>query len=335
MRWIVAVSIAMVLSSAVAADDGSKETARKTLADHQTVAKLTGVAFEKCRGRTADCPDKCGHSGDFATFEIVAYLSYKKPGQYGDDKQKTFSFQIEDNQKNLKVDKALAEAVRGLKAGDYVLLDWHHDYVTKTWPEGGQANGPERPVMKVEKITKEQADKLILAAATAATQPATASRPASGTSAGRTALDYKVRKADDKVVVTGGDGKEVFSIASPSGIGGMTISRDADPWPQVVVRLALRSMECLEVSCGESAVKVEVSSHGDAAVSQHAMKNNKEGRALDKDSALWLAVKVLDASGKAVKGAPGESGCFEVTIPKAMLEGASKVLKLSWIDAYR
>ena len=47
--------------------------------------------------------------------------------------------------KNLKVAKALAETVRGLKAGDYVVLNWHHDYVTKTWPEGGQASGPERP----------------------------------------------------------------------------------------------------------------------------------------------------------------------------------------------
>jgi hypothetical protein len=46
--------------------------------------------------------------------------------------------------------------VTGLKQDDYVLLSWKHDYVTK---DG--SSSPERPVTKVSKITKEEAEKLL------------------------------------------------------------------------------------------------------------------------------------------------------------------------------
>jgi hypothetical protein len=42
-----------------------------------------------------------------------------------------------------------------LKPGDYVLLDWQHDYVTI---DG--SSGPERVLNKLQKITREEADKL-------------------------------------------------------------------------------------------------------------------------------------------------------------------------------
>jgi hypothetical protein len=108
---------------------------------------------------TALCPDNCGHSGDFATFDVVAYLKYEKPGKYGDEKQKTFIFQIQDNHKAPKIPKELAEKVNALKAGDYVLLSWRHDYVTRK-EGGGESKFPERPVNKLEKISKEEAEKL-------------------------------------------------------------------------------------------------------------------------------------------------------------------------------
>ena len=51
-------------------------------------ATLKGIAYRRCLGRTALCPDNCGQSGDFATFDILTYVDYQKPGEYGDEKSK-------------------------------------------------------------------------------------------------------------------------------------------------------------------------------------------------------------------------------------------------------
>jgi hypothetical protein len=138
---------------------------RQVLAENQTIAKLKGIAYQRCNGMTSLCPDNCGNSGDFATFEIVAYVKYNKLGEYGDDQAKTYSFQVNDNHKVLKITKEYSDAVRALKPGDYVLLNWNHEYVTRE-EDGTSASGPERPLTKVQTISKEEADKLA-----AATQP--------------------------------------------------------------------------------------------------------------------------------------------------------------------
>jgi hypothetical protein len=132
---------------------------RQVLAENQTVAKFTKIAFQRCRGLTALCPDNCGDSGDFVTFEIVTYVKYSKLGEYGDEKQKTYIFQVNDNHAALKIPKEYADAVRALKPGDYVLLNWNHEYVTRE-EDGTSASGPERPLTKVQTITKAEADKL-------------------------------------------------------------------------------------------------------------------------------------------------------------------------------
>lgn len=138
---------------------------RELLAEHRTVSKFGGVQQRTCRGLTALCPNRCGHSGDFASFAVVRYLSYKKPGKYGDPKQESFIFQVADNHGKPKCPKEVADHVGGLKPDDLVLLEWRHDYVTRTEPGGGSASFPERPIVHLEKLTKEQADKLIAEAA--------------------------------------------------------------------------------------------------------------------------------------------------------------------------
>lgn len=152
-------AVALLFSGAAFGDAGVKET-RKLLADHQTVAKFKGVAFRKCMGLTAMCPDNCGHSGDFASFDIVGYIKYEKADQYGDEKSDSFIVQIQDNKKNAKVSKEIADTVKGLKADDYVVLTWHHDYVTRT-EGGGSSSFPERPIVKLEKISKEKGEELL------------------------------------------------------------------------------------------------------------------------------------------------------------------------------
>lgn len=134
------------------ADAGDK---RELLSKHETVAQFQGITFQRCMFRTSLCPDRCGHSGNLASFRILKYLAYEKPGQYGDARQTRYLFMVEDSQKNAKITKELKEIVDGLKPGDYVRLNWQHDYVTRSG-----SKFPDRVVQKLEKLTQEEADKL-------------------------------------------------------------------------------------------------------------------------------------------------------------------------------
>jgi len=156
MRFFWIIGLGMVLAagnSLSAAEPGADK--REMLSTHETVAQFDGLKFHRCLGRTSLCPDDCGHSGDMANFAVLKYLAYQKPGKYGDPQQTRYQFMIQDNKKNPKVPAELRDKVTALKNGDFVLLSWQHDYVTKN-----RSSFPERTVTKLEKITREEADKL-------------------------------------------------------------------------------------------------------------------------------------------------------------------------------
>ncbi len=158
LTWF-AVVIAMAgVVSTYAAGQGKKAEKRELLAEHKTIAIFQGSEYQLCRGLTALCPKECDGSGEFANFKIVRYLSYKKTGQYGDPKQESFSVRISDYYRKPVGDAAVQKTVAGLTKGDYVLLDWNHDYVTI---DG--SSSPERPLTKLEKISKEKAEELLQA----------------------------------------------------------------------------------------------------------------------------------------------------------------------------
>jgi hypothetical protein len=123
---------------------------RELLSAHDTVARFTGLTDHTCLGRTSLCPDRCGHSGKLATFEIVKYLNYEKPGEFGDPKQEQFQVLIEDNMGNVKVPAAIRKTILALKPGDSVHLKWNHDYVTR---DG--SSSPDRPITLLEKRKSE------------------------------------------------------------------------------------------------------------------------------------------------------------------------------------
>jgi hypothetical protein len=117
---------------------------RQLLSSHDTVARFTGLKDHQCLGLTSLCPDRCGESGKLATFAIVKYLGYEKPGEYGDPKQEQFQILIEDNLKNPKVSAEIHGAVSTLTPGALVHLRWDHDYVTQ---EGSKF--PERVIREL------------------------------------------------------------------------------------------------------------------------------------------------------------------------------------------
>jgi hypothetical protein len=127
---------------------GDSQEKRKLLAEHETESIFEGVVYRKCRGLTALCPQKCGDSGEYATFTVVKYTRYKQHGKYG-GKQKTFRVQVSDFHKKPKGNPEILKTVRSLKKGDLVKLCWRHDYVTKN-----RVSSPERPIVKLEKLDK-------------------------------------------------------------------------------------------------------------------------------------------------------------------------------------
>ena len=128
-----------------------QETERVLLSSHDTEATFVGLTDHRCLGKTSLCPDRCGHSGKLATFKIVKYLDYKKPGEYGDPKKEDFMVLIEDNLKQSKVPQAIRDAILALKPGDLVHLKWNHDYVTK-----GGSKYPDRPIVALVSINPPQ-----------------------------------------------------------------------------------------------------------------------------------------------------------------------------------
>jgi len=121
------------------------------LSRHQTIATLKGIAFRQCLGMTSRCPNLCGDSGEFATFEIKRYLAYAKPDEYGDPKQTEFLVQVTDFDKNPKGDPKLSAWIKTLKVGGSVTLTWEHRYFTH---EG--SSSPERILVNYESMHPEK-----------------------------------------------------------------------------------------------------------------------------------------------------------------------------------
>lgn len=126
----------------------------KLLSRHETTAVFKGTEIRECMGMTLQCPDECGHSGEFATFEIIQYNTYEKPGEYGDAKQKSYEVQLTSSITRPMENQAAIDTIKKLKAGDKVTLNWNHNYVTTKYPGGGESQSPERTIVKLEKLGK-------------------------------------------------------------------------------------------------------------------------------------------------------------------------------------
>jgi len=184
-----------VLASAAPATTSAEK--RQLLADHQTVARFDGVQYQLCRGLTAFCPDRCGESGEFANFKILAYTTYAPYSQYA-QKHDSFVIQVSDFDRQPKGDPTLLKTVRTLKPNDFVQLSWHHDYVTI---DG--SSSPQRPVTMLENC--EFAQKLIDQA-----------KATDAANAAKITLDLK--QLDDQGLLGDGTGKVAvgYEFAIPS-----------------------------------------------------------------------------------------------------------------------
>lgn len=149
------------------------------------------------------------------------------------------------------------------------------------------------------------------------------------------AFDITTKKEEDQLKVQVEDGRAILSISSPSGIGGATIKPKTGKWPAgMVLRLHLRGLESLRISNGTETIAAFVTSVGEPTVHCQQIEDGKE-KPLGKDSPYWLDIRMLDDKGVSKNKIPLEGGYFEVTVPKALLQGQPESLKVDWIDFYR
>ena len=128
---------------------------RDLLSKHETVAKFDGLVEQQCFFMTSFCPDQCNHGGTTGVFTILKYLKYEKPGEYGDSKTDKYHVKVKATVESTGLTPQVKEVFDSLDIGDYVLLSWNHDYV-----HTNGCSSPERPITKLEKISKEQAETL-------------------------------------------------------------------------------------------------------------------------------------------------------------------------------
>lgn len=102
---------------------------KDVLCVNEVTATFKGIEHHPCHFMTADCPDHCDHATDIAHFHIDKYEKYEKLGEYGDDKQEEFLWDLKQSSESNKIHPEYLEKVKALKPGQKVKIHWNHFYV--------------------------------------------------------------------------------------------------------------------------------------------------------------------------------------------------------------
>lgn len=172
--------------------------------------------------------------------------------------------------------------------------------------------------------------------------------PLGGSTAATHALKDVVAKTDrlgDLVSLTTEKSGTAFAITSRSGIGGATLTRSHERWPDpLLLRIHLTSLEQLSIAAGATTLSLSVPNHGDklkplvsvviaSQALQPAAADAEE--AIDDRHAMWPDIRRFDAAGKPIDKVGPHDGWFEVRVPPALLADNPKSLAIRWIDFYR
>lgn len=143
-----------------------------------------------------------------------------------------------------------------------------------------------------------------------------------------------LRKADDLIEFQSKMRTTIFTVKSPSGISQTVIERLDDHWPKVVtLRLYLKGLESFRASNGKVTLNAEVTRQ-DGKLKTRLWKN-RETSALNEKSPFWADIRIVGADGKPSAEIPLRNGYFELTLPRAFLQGDPKSIAIHWIDFHR
>ncbi len=115
------------------------------LASNTVTAQYLGARRLPCMGRTALCPNRCGHAASVAVFRVISNEAYAKPGKYGDDKAEPGAEILIDAKADVPgQDAAVLKTLAALTPGDKVKLTQKHYYA-----DFGDVLMPIRPVTEL------------------------------------------------------------------------------------------------------------------------------------------------------------------------------------------
>lgn len=138
---------------------------------------------------------------------------------------------------------------------------------------------------------------------------------------------------DDRVSVKSTKGHAEFEVRSPRGISRATIRRTADRWPEkILFRLRLNGLENFKIETDALTIAGAVSS-SDGEIRQWIVA--KEEVQLHPKHRYWSEIGILDRDEQRTRTLPLKDGCFEIRLPKSLLESNPESLTLHWIDFYR
>ena len=148
-------------------------------------------------------------------------------------------------------------------------------------------------------------------------------------------FDIKAQKDEDHVKATVEKDTATFDVSEPKWHRRCDDHDGEGKWPTtVVLRLHLSGLEFLTISNGTIKLTASVLSHSGNPRLLDVVEDGKEKK-VEKDSPYWTEIRGFDSTGKPMPGLPGKGGYFEITLPKALLDGQPKSLELGWIDFYR
>jgi SAM-dependent methyltransferase len=146
--------------------------------------------------------------------------------------------------------------------------------------------------------------------------------------------EITTRKEEDKVTAQVKGDTVTYTVTSPSGIGGATIT-PWKAWPKkIVLRLNLAGLESLAVSNGKIEFHASVLSHS-GTPRLLSVKERDEEKKVERGGPYWTEIQAFNAKGKPVQGLPGKGGHFEIELPPEMFEAKPRSLAIAWIDFYR
>jgi len=148
---LVAVGFAMAATDAGDAPRARREVA--VLSAHSVEATYAGRQERACMHRTSLCPDRCNHANAWLVFNVDSYLSYDKPGQYGDERQTQFALQVRPADK-MEHAAGTHELAASLAVGDRVALTWLHEYVSDFGVHEGRETCAKYPIRRVTAISR-------------------------------------------------------------------------------------------------------------------------------------------------------------------------------------
>jgi hypothetical protein len=144
------------------------------------------------------------------------------------------------------------------------------------------------------------------------------------------------RKADDRVITRISGNHVIFTIISPTGIGGATITRVGERWSEVIdLRLRLRGMERLQVSNGMVTFCASVASSADHRTMLWLSQGAGKDVPVDRGSPYWTEIRILDDEGEPAQDTPLKDGVFAITLPQALFAASPSQITLDWIDFFR